>query len=221
MTGETIDVSDDDAYRSGASAYDRIIAAWLSGELPRNRPFTEKDLAAALNIGRPLVREALTQLEHEGLIGRRLGDSFVVAELDQGATVDLYEVREVLEGMAAALAAKHATQEEVEALRMMFEQHRNASVNADHVGVHKRLNAVFHRQICRMSRNRFLTRSLDGLRTALALGATLRAPGRLETAIAEHEALVDAIARHDEAGADAIARHHVRTALIARLEQGF
>jgi DNA-binding GntR family transcriptional regulator len=201
------------------SAYERIVAALLSGDLARGGALTDVGVAAVLGIGRTPVHEALCQLEFEGLIRRRLGDSFVVAELDQGETVDLYAVRERLEGMAASLAAQHATPEENAVLRRMCMEHGDACRESDDLSTHKRLNAQFHRQICRMSRNGFVTRALDSLRITLALGTTLSAPGRLESAIAEHEELVDVIARQDVVKAEAVARRHVRTALRARLEQ--
>jgi DNA-binding GntR family transcriptional regulator len=203
--------------RSSASgAHALLLAAIEEGRLPAGTRLREAELARDFGISRTPVREALKRLESQGLVTHEPHHGAIVAHLDYGQTVELYHIREVLEGTAAGLAATHATATEVDILRGMVE--RDRGLTGDPVAL-AAANRHFHRQIHLSARNRILDRMLDNLRLSLALlaGTTLRLPDRGPAAVEEHAAIVEAIAAHDPAAAEEAARRHIRTAFAARL----
>ncbi|WP_426959953.1 GntR family transcriptional regulator [Muricoccus radiodurans] len=193
-----------------------LLAAIEEGRLPAGTRLREAELARDLGLSRTPVREALKRLESQGLVTHEPHRGAVVASLDYAQTVELYHMREVLEGTAAGLAAQHATATEVAILRDMVERDRAI---ADDPAALAPANRHFHRQIHLSARNRILDRMLDNLRLSLALlaGTTLRLPARGRAAVEEHAAIVEAIAARDAAAAEEAARRHIRAAFAARL----
>lgn len=202
---------------SGASAYELILAAIENHELPPGSRLRETELAMRLGLSRTPVREALKQLETEGIVEHRPHQGAVVSQLDHAALVELYFLREVLEGSAARLAAMHATDTEIEMLQEMIETDRTLLDKPQEL---QRRNKLFHQRLCYASRNRFLIRALDNMRTHLILGTTINEKtGGGVAAIESHAELVEAIAKRDADAAEKAARDHVRHAFRTRLRQ--
>jgi len=196
--------------------YQLILDAIDGGELPGGARLIETELAERFGVSRTPVREALKRLEAQGVAaaqGRRL----VVASLDHDQLGELYEVRGVVEGLAARLAARHAAPEEIAVLRGMVEADRAL---AGRPGELARANKRFHRQLHRASHNRYLDQMLQGMRRSLALLSTtsLSAPGRGAESVAEHDAIIRAIEARDEDAAEAAARRHISNAYVSRLK---
>lgn len=197
-------------------AYDSLFGAIEGGTLKPGARLREIELSEWLGASRTPIREALGRLEGEGLIARDPSRGMIVAELDHGLVAELYDMREVLEGTAAGLAARHASDAEIDALRELA--HRDRSVGDDPARL-ARLNRLFHEAMFRSAHNRFLMRAVHALRQSMVLlgRTTLAIAGRAETARTEHDAIVEAIARHDAEAASAAARAHIRAAYRARL----
>ena len=126
-------------------------------------------------------------------------------------------VRGVLEGLAARLATRHATPEEVHLLRELADSHHAL---IDDPSALARANRRFHRQIHLASHNRFLVQQLDLVHRSMALLAStsLAAEGRPEGTVAEHDAIVRAIEAGDGDAAEAALRDHISRAFITRLK---
>jgi DNA-binding GntR family transcriptional regulator len=201
----------------GANAYARLKAAIRDGRFTPGQRMREAELAGWLGISRTPVRDALKQLESDGLVVAAPRRGLIVAELDQQQVSEIYGLRDVLEGLSARLAAGHASSAEVAALRELVGK-QAATPDAD-VGGLARLNRQFHQVIYRSARNRYLLDVLESLDSALALlpGTTYSAAGRPTSALAEHRAIVDAIDARDAAAAEAAARAHIRAAEAIRL----
>ncbi|NBT32218.1 MAG: GntR family transcriptional regulator, partial [Rhodobacteraceae bacterium] len=176
----------------------------------------ESDLADRFGVSRTPIREALQRLETQSLLTRD-GRSLIVASLDHTQMSELYVVRGELEGLAARLAARHATPEEIRVLRDMLEQDRK--LVGDPAAL-SRANKRFHKQIHLASHNRFLVQQLDLVHRSMALLATtsLAAEGRGTGALGEHEAIVAAIEAGDGDAADAALRDHISKAYMTRLK---
>jgi DNA-binding GntR family transcriptional regulator len=176
----------------------------------------ESDLADRFGVSRTPIREALQRLETQSLLTRD-GRSLIVASLDHTQMSELYVVRGELEGLAARLAARHATPEEIRVLRDMVDQDRQ--LVGDPAAL-SRANKRFHKQIHLASHNRFLVQQLDLVHRSMALLATtsLAAEGRGTGALAEHEAIVAAIEAGDGDAADAALRDHISKAYMTRLK---
>ena len=196
-------------------AYDLILEAIDTGVYKPGDRLVESELADRFGVSRTPIREALQRLETQSLLTRD-GRSLIVASLDHTQMAELYVVRGELEGLAARLAARHATPEEVAVLRDMLE--------ADHALVEdpdamSRANRRFHKQIHLASHNRFLVQQLDLVHRSMALMAStsIAADGRPTDTLREHGQIVAAIEARDGDAADAALRAHISKAFATRL----
>ncbi len=197
-------------------AYTLILEAIDMGLYKPGDRLVESDLAERFGVSRTPIREALQRLETQSLLTRD-GRSLIVSSLDHNQLAELYVVRAELEGLAANLAARHATDEEVRVLRDMVEDDR-ALMNDPQAMA--RANRRFHKQIHLASHNRFLVQQLDLVHRSMALMATtsLAALGRPEDAIKEHDAIVSAIEARDADAAGAALQAHISKAFVTRLK---
>ena len=197
-------------------AYTLILEAIDGGVYKPGDRLVESELADRLGVSRTPVREALQRLETQAMLTRD-GRSLIVATLDHNQLAELYAVRSELEGLAARLAARHATPEEVRVLQSMVAEDR-ALLGGDPRAL-SRANKRFHKQIHLASHNRFLVQQLDLVHRSMALMAntSFAAEGRDEVALAEHDQIVSAIANGDGEAADQALRTHISRAFETRL----
>ena len=204
--------------RSGQKdAYALILEAIDCGLYRPGDRLVESELAERFGVSRTPVREALQRLETQSMLSRD-GRSLIVASLDHNELAELYAVRSELEGLAARLAAQHATEEEIAVLREMVAEDR--ALIADPAAL-ARANRRFHRQIHLASHNRFLVQQLDLVHRHMALLATtsLAVEGRGAKALAEHDAIVAAIAARDGLAAHQALKTHISRAFETRLKR--
>ena len=197
-------------------AYTLILEAIDTGIYRPGDRLVESELADRFGVSRTPIREALQRLETQSLLTRD-GRSLIVASLDHNQLSELYVVRAELEGLAARLAARHATAEEARVLRDMVEADQALLGNPKGLA---RANRRFHKQIHLASHNRYLVQQLDLVHRSMALMATtsLAAEGRGEVALAEHAAIVTAIENRDEMGAYNALKDHISKAFVTRLK---
>ncbi len=193
-----------------------LLDAIERGEYAPGARLIETELAARYGVSRTPVREALNRLESQGVLARDARRGMVVASLDYDQLGELYDLREVVEGFAARLAARRASPAEIEVLREMVEADRARVTDS---GALAQSNKRFHRQLQLASHNRYLIEMLGGMRRSLVLlsGTTLAAPGRGAASVAEHDAIVRALERRDEDGAESATREHIANAFRTRL----
>ena len=198
-------------------AYSLILEAIDVGVYKPGDRLVESDLADRFGVSRTPIREALQRLETQSLLTRD-GRSLIVSSLDHSQMAELYIVRAELEGLAANLAAKHATSEEIKVLQDMVDSDRKIISDPSSLA---RSNRRFHKQIHLASHNRFLIKQLDLVHRSMALMATtsLAADGRGAVAVEEHQAIVTAIADGDSTEASEKLRNHISVAIITRLKQ--
>lgn len=204
--------------RSGhTDAYSMVLDAIDTGVYRPGDRLVESELAERLGMSRTPIREALQRLETQSLLVRD-GRSLIVASLDHNQMAELYVVRGELEGLAARLAARNATEEEVRLLREMVEADNTL---LEHPAALARANRRFHKQIHLASHNRFLVQQLDLVHRSMALMATtsLAVVGRGKIAQEEHDCIVSAIEARDGDAADAALRAHISVAFATRLKQ--
>lgn len=208
-------MADDTEIPQGQSAYRRLLDEIRSGALAPGARLREIELAARLGISRTPVREAIRQLESDGLVTHLPRQGATIRSLDHAEVVELYEMRAVLEGTAARLAARAASDIELAELAAL-----NAELATAPAGAQAReINRIFHRTLIEAARNRFLIKAMSALqKTLLILGpTTLAEPDRAVAAVAEHGAVLEALRARDGAGAEAAMRAHVEAALSARI----
>ena len=198
-------------------AYQMILQAIDLGTYRPGDRLVESELAERFGVSRTPIREALQRLETQSLLARD-GRSLIVASLDHNQMAELYVVRSELEGLAARLAARHATEEEVRLLQEMVAEDQK---RVDDPSALSRTNRRFHRQVHLASHNRYLVQQLDLLYRSMALMTTtsLAAQGRSKIALGEHAAIVAAIAAGDGDTAFSELKGHISRAYEARLRQ--
>jgi len=216
MTGQEVLSDLGEGLPLGEAVYRALREALRSGVYKPGDRLREEEVANRLKVSRTPVREAFGRLVSKGLVVPGQGRGLIVRRLDQAEVVELYAMREILEAAAARLAARHASEPEIEALRDIEKDFEAASDAAEMA----RLNRIFHESIFAASRNRYLDSALQELQDAIALlgSTTFTVDGRPSPAAAEHRALIEAMAARDGDKADALARAHIHEALRARLK---
>ena len=116
-----------------------------SGQLMPGEHLREADIAKWLRMSRAPVREAFHSIIADGLLVAGPWNGVMVADLDQNQLVELYAVREVLEGAAAELAAKHASNAEIEHMFEIAESELGAKDDAARLVL---INSELHRDLC-------------------------------------------------------------------------
>jgi DNA-binding GntR family transcriptional regulator len=189
-------------------------AIWEGRFAPGER-IAEEEIAQSLGVSRTPVRDALRRLQERGMLVVGASRSLVVAELSKQQVLELYAMREILEGSAARFAAQHASEAEIGILRRVLDEF---VMHADDARMLISLNRRFHRAVCEAAHNRYLIATLDGMHDALALlhSNTFRLPNRRTESDAEHRRIVRAITRRNPDEAEQAARNHVRAAQRTR-----
>lgn len=196
--------------------YQQIRQAMRDGRFRQGDRVREEDVAKSLGVSRTPVREALRQLQSDGLLDVISGRGLGVVALDRSQVLELYAMRELLEGAAARLAAQHATPAEVAYMEHLLASFRRTRDPEQHA----QFNRALHVAIRDAAHNRYMVQSLNQLSDALALlqGTTFSISGRARTADLEHRAIVHAIAAGNSDLAEAAARTHIRQAQALRMQ---
>jgi DNA-binding GntR family transcriptional regulator len=200
--------------------YNWLRAAILTGDLKPHERLVETTIAELASVSRTPVREALHRLEVDGLIGEGENGGLEVIGFSLDELADLCAVRETLEGMAAELAAVSRSEMELATLRSIVGSEEEA-LGAGNAQLDQLIdmNHSFHETLWRASRNRYLADELRHLRSLIERlqETTLRSADRLEQAITEHKAILDALSERDAATAGELTRRHFRNAMAKRL----
>ncbi|OKO82466.1 GntR family transcriptional regulator [Bradyrhizobium sp. AS23.2] len=201
----------------GEAVFRSLCEALQAGSYRAGDRLREEEVAQRLKVSRTPVREALGRLAARGFVEPAGGRGVIVRNLDISEVLELYAMREIMEGAAARLAAEHASAPEVDALRDIEQALEASETDAAEMA---RLNRAFHEAICRAARNRYLDNASRELQDWIALlgPTTFTVTGRPSTSHGEHQAIIDAIAARDGSKAEQLARAHIREALRCRLK---
>jgi DNA-binding GntR family transcriptional regulator len=195
------------------SVIESIRQAIATGHFSAGDRMPERDLCEMTGVSRTLVREALRQLESEGLIQVIAHKGPVVATITAEQAAGIYQVREVLEGLAAELFATNATEAHRQALKEAFADVRRAYKSGD---VMTRLGAKnrFYDCLIEGSGNDALGDSLHMLnsRAMILRGRSLQMPDRSKKSLEELEQILAALEARKGEEARKLAVHHVRQA---------
>ncbi|MEJ1990298.1 MAG: GntR family transcriptional regulator [Maritimibacter sp.] len=197
----------------------------IQGEISGGTRLYEVALAEELDISRTPVREAMSRLAEEGLLERARGGGFMVRSFTYRDVIDAIELRGVLEGTAARLAAERgASAEQISKIKEIVAE-IDLCFGADDAPLdfdrYSELNAAFHNALADLCGSPIILRELERVKSlpfaspsAFVLGrADVTAMARtLELAQLQHRALVDAIEHRESGRAEAVAREHARIA---------
>lgn len=198
--------------------YDSLREAIVKGRLAAGERLVESQLAEQLGVSRTPVREALRMLEQDGMAVAIPRRGTVVAGLKREDAIEIYNIRAVLEGLAARLAAVSITPEEISQLRGLLEQLNPALSGGEH---YMKVHAQFNQILIRASRSPRIAQLLDTFSGQLGSlrGISLTTPERRMQAWKEHNAIVDALENRDSDLAEVLAKKHVENAKSAFMAQ--
>jgi len=199
----------------GNSVYRQLLDEIRCGQLNSGDRLRETELAERLAVSRTPIREAIRQLESDGIVVHVPRQGATIRILDYSEVMELYEMRAVLEGTAARLAAQAASEIEIEELEVLNQELKEAGNSAEA----QLLNRQFHAAIMDAAKNRFLVGAAITLqKTLMILGpTTLSQADRAEKATEEHLGILDAIKVRDGKLAEAAMRSHIENAQRVRV----
>lgn len=193
--------------------FDSIKADIISGALGQGSKIVESDLALKYGISRGPLREAIHRLERIKLIERIPHAGSRVVTLDTKMMEDIYTAREAIEGMAARLAARLMTNEEIASLSTLLDQHEAAISETDGRAYFQREGDIdFHFRIAVASQNQWILEKLNGELYQLIRMCRRQSgqfPARAQTALNQHRQIAAAIASRDEELAELLMRRHI------------
>ena len=200
----------------GAQAYDALRTAIVSGSYPAETRLKEADLASDLGMSRTPIREAIRQLELDGLVSITPNAGAVVREMTAQDVEEIFALRAVLEGFSASEAAQRMNDAEIAALAVNQSDLQNCSSRGTDANVDRlmTLNGEFHRALIRGSQNTRLMALHDKV-TELPLLWRTRfwgSPPARESAVMYHGEVVEAIHARDPLRADAVMKSHLYAA---------
>ncbi len=190
-----------------------LFDAILRGDLAPGTRIVEGKLARQLEVAQTTLREALQELEHQGLVTKSERRGNFVTKLTPKDMEDIYVVRLELEPIAAALAHQRMTAEDYRQLARILDEMRRASDRQDYLQVLK-LDMSFHQSIWRLSGNRFVEKALNVVCPPVFANYMIRiSSGDLYDFERDHEEHVELLATLKKGGPD-----QVRDAFRAMVE---
>jgi len=197
---------------------ERMRMAIATGQFPPGARLVERELCEMMGVSRTSLREALRELQADGLIKSQPNKGLTIAVIDRKTAQEIYEVRAVLEGLAARLFARRATPAQMAQLRKSVEKLAKtyANFSADDFVMVK---SEFYDTLFKGAGNETATEMLKRIHTRVSQlrVLSLSSAKRAEQSIQELREFLDALERHDEDRAQALCVAHIENAAQAAL----
>ncbi len=195
---------------------EKIEDAILNGEFEPGSRLVQLTLAERYDVSQSVIREALLELQHTGLVEKQENLGFFVADIDLETLLEAYEIREMLEGLAARRCCQNISRKELKDLRQLAERAYQLAQD-DKPDEMIRIDRQFHTAIVNAARNDILKRLEDSYRL---FGMAIHAGRATEDVHDEHTEMVEAMQQNDPDRAEKIARSHVQEARTALKRKG-
>ena len=169
----------------------------------------ERDLSASFGVSRTPLREALAQLDQEGLVKIQPRRGIFIVRKTKAEILDMITVWAALESMAARLATQHATDAELSGLHNLIDQFSQDAV-ARQMGEYSEANIAFHAEIIRLSKCDLIAALTDRLffHVRAIRRRTIVEADRARRSIGDHKAIVEALEGRDTERAERLVRDH-------------
>jgi DNA-binding GntR family transcriptional regulator len=197
-----------------AEVMDIVRERIVDGQYPQGVKLTEQHLVEEFKISRPLLREILADLESQGLVERKPNRGAVVRRVDSNSLLEIMEIREVLEGLAARLAARNSKPEDWKELEKAFGEPAEKLVREKEFDKFLDLVADLREHIVKAARNEELTKLIYSLfaKITIVQRRVVILPGRMKQGIQEHREVIKAIMSGDENAAEQRKRENLKSA---------
>ncbi len=210
MDEKLFDNENTDKYSLRGMVFTKIREDILSGKYVKNEELKEISIGQELGVSRTPVREALRQLELEGLVRIVPNKGAYVAGITNEDIHDIYVIRSYLEGLCARWACEHITQEQIDEIEetiYLSEFH----VKKQHYDQIVELDSRFHELLYAASGSKILGHLLRDYHQYVhsVRKVTLAEPARAANSNAEHSAILEAIRNHDADKAETLAHEHI------------
>ncbi|MGA8117338.1 MAG: GntR family transcriptional regulator [Actinocatenispora sp.] len=199
-------------------AYAEIRRMIIDGTLPPGSKVVVRVLAERLGLSPTPIKSALAGLERDGFLVAVAHRGYFVPEVSGQDMREIYELREVLDGIAARNIASRPEAAKLagERLRPLLRRQRTRAQRGDVAG-YSDVDVEFHRALWHAAGNSRLAQVADNLLGQLRFGSgsTARVPGRMPCALEEHESIIEALEAGDPERAERVSREHVRRSAAA------
>lgn len=203
-------------YTRADEAFDCLQTAIVKGDLVPGEKIGEVELCSRFNLTRGPLREALGRLESRGLLVRRPHAGVKVVSVSVDELMELYRIREIMEGLAARQAAERMTDAEIADLHATLDSHEQMIEQAQGQAYYQAEGDYdFHHRIATGSRNAKLAQMLLGDLYYMVRMYRYRlstSSGRPKLALEEHRRVADAIAQRDGELAEFLMKRHINAA---------
>ena len=199
------------------SLFEALRRRILRSELPPGARLREQDIADAHDVSRQRVREVLSLLEARGLVDREPNRGAVVRRPSLAELLEIYDVREALEGMCARLAAARAAPASWQDLVELFGEPTERALQAGDMDTYVTHYLCLRARMLEAAQNQVLVSTLQPLhdRTSMVMRRLILVTGRAEEGLREHKAVVAALRAGDAEAAEAAKRAQIRAARAA------
>ena len=201
------------------AAAERLRALIIEGDLPPGAKLNERELSERLGVSRTPLREAFRMLAADGLLVQLPNRGAQVVALSQADVRGAFEVMGALEGLAGELAVARVTDADIADLRAL-----QGDMEAAHAGrdlpTYYRINRLIHDRLNALAGNAVLEqtyRTLNARLHALRFRSNLN-PAKWDLAVAEHRAMIEALAARDGAALRDLLVGHLRAKQQAVLD---
>lgn len=206
-----------------SAPHEKLKQLILDGELAVGEPLVERTLAQRLGVSRTPVREAIFRLEREGLVSVIEGKGAFVASYTIDDLIEIYQVREGLEPLAARLSCPHLRDEDLQHHEKQLKRYRaDPKLREQDPGNWRRLGRDFHNMFIYASNNSRLIRIMERMQNQVelfrGLGRALAPRTDMKTSIEEHWEIFQALKAREPQRAEAAVRLHLRNGLRKRLD---
>lgn len=210
-----------DKYSLRGKVYDHIREDILNGIYKEHEELREATLGEKMGVSRTPVREALRQLELEGLVEIVPNKGARVTGITKKDIEDIYQIRYLLEGLSARWATEHVSDELIEKMEETLYLTEFHMKKGNFTQVHE-LDSQFHELMYEASGSKMLNHILSDFhmyvtrirKTSLAIG------NRSKNSTEEHRAILEAIKEHNPNKAEECAHIHVKSTIKSNHEQG-
>ncbi len=197
-----------------AQVFEYLEKAILDGALAPGENLTESKISAELGVSRTPVREALFQLEQEGLVSIARNRGAVVTGITQKDVEDIYRMRMLIEGMASRMAAENAVEAEVHRMRETVDLQEFYVLRGD-ISQARNMDTRFHELLYEASRSKMLKNTLKSFHNYVgrAREESFSRGDRAAVATQEHREILRAITEGNAPQAEELTARHIKNAM--------